>query len=80
MGNNVRDCFSNEPLKKNLILFLTNFTKYMAVFTFSNRRSMTSLRYTSTDITPVKECFWSNDGKGQDSRWGVLDDGTVNYG
>ena len=39
MGNNVRDCFSNEPLKICLILFLTNLTKYMAVFTFSNRRS-----------------------------------------
>ena len=52
----------------------------MAVFTFSNRRSMTSLTYTSIDVTPVKECFEAMMEKGQDSRGGVLDDGTVNYG
>ena len=31
---------------------------------------------TVNDVTPVRECFWSNDGVGTrpDSRWGVLDD------
>ena len=35
----------------------------------SNQRPLT---YTSIDVTPVKECFWSNDGEGTrpDSRWG----------
>jgi hypothetical protein len=32
----------------------------MAVFTFSNRRSM---MYTSIDVTPFNECFWRNDGE-----------------
>jgi hypothetical protein len=54
VSNNVRDRFSNEPLKNCLILFLTNLPKYMAVFTFSNRRSM---MYTSIDVTPFNECF-----------------------
>ena len=44
--NNVRDCFSNEPLKNIcLILFLTNLIKYMAVFHF--------LKSTSNDVTDV---------------------------
>ena len=28
--------------------------KFMAVFTFSNRRPMTSLTYASNDVTPVR--------------------------
>ena len=42
--------------------------KYMAVFYF--------LKSTSNDVTPIRECLWSNDGEGTrpDSRWEVLDD------
>ena len=52
------------------------FSNIWPFFTFSNRRPITSLTYTSNDVTPVRECLWSNDGEGTrpDSRWGVLDD------
>ena len=48
------------------------FSNIWPFFTFSNQRPTTSLTYTSIDVTPVKECFWSNDGEGTrpDSRWG----------
>jgi hypothetical protein len=52
------------------------FSNMWPFFTFSNRCPMTSLTYTSNDVTLVRECFWSNHGKGTrpDSRWWVLDD------
>ena len=60
--------FSNRrPIFSNIWPFLT----------FSNRRPMTtSLTYTSTDVTPVKAGYWSNNREGTrpDCRWGVLDD------
>jgi hypothetical protein len=48
--------------------------KYMAFFTFSNRRPITSLTYTSNDVTPVRTWFWNNDGEGTrpDSEYNVL--------
>jgi hypothetical protein len=33
------------------------FSNIWPFFTFSNRRPMTSLTYTSNDVTPVRECL-----------------------
>ena len=51
---------------KCLILFLINLAKYMAVFHFlkSTSNDVTDV-YFNIDVTPVKECFWSNDGEGR---------------
>jgi hypothetical protein len=37
----------------------------MAVFHFSNRHPMTSLTYTSNDVTPARECFEAMMEKGR---------------
>ena len=53
----------------------------MAVFHFlkSMSNDVTDV-YFNIDVTLVKECFEAMTEKGEDSRWWVLDDGTVNYG
>jgi hypothetical protein len=40
------------------------FSNVWPFFTSSNRCPMMSLTYTLNDVTPVRECFWSNDGEG----------------
>ena len=40
------------------------FSNVWPFFTSSNRCPMTSLTYTLNDVTPVRECFGSNDGEG----------------
>ena len=50
------------------------FSNIWSFFTFSNRRPITSLTYTSNDITPIRTWFWNNDGEGtrSDSEYIVL--------
>ena len=40
------------------------FSNIWPFFTFSNQCPITSLTYTSNDITPVRTWFWNNDGEG----------------
>jgi len=39
------------------------FSNIWRFFTFSNRRPITWLTYTSNDVTPVRAWFWNNDGE-----------------